>query len=57
MPLGHDPDTFCPTPRRGRLQVLDLDGIQMVHVDYCECTQSWVDGASFSAPISFHQLW
>ncbi|KAK0430440.1 hypothetical protein EV421DRAFT_1893559 [Armillaria borealis] len=40
MPLGHDPDTFCPTPRRARLQVLDLEGIQTVHVEYCECTQS-----------------
>ncbi|KAK0440544.1 hypothetical protein EV421DRAFT_1737210 [Armillaria borealis] len=40
LPLGHDPDTCCPTPCRGRLQVLDLEGIQTVHVDWCECTQS-----------------
>ncbi len=38
--LGHDPDSCCPTPHRGRLQVIDLDGIQTVYVDYCNCTQS-----------------
>ncbi len=38
--LGHDPDSCCPTPHRGRLQVIDLNGIQTVYVDYCNCTQS-----------------
>lgn len=40
MSLGHDPDTCCPTLVRGQLHILDLEGIQTVHIDYCDCVQS-----------------
>ncbi|KAK0466807.1 uncharacterized protein EV420DRAFT_1635847 [Desarmillaria tabescens] len=48
MALGHDPDTCCPTPLRGQLHVLDLEGIQTVHVDYCDCMQSLPHGDDIS---------
>ncbi|SJL11239.1 uncharacterized protein ARMOST_14642 [Armillaria ostoyae] len=40
MALGHDPDTCCPSPLHGQLHILDLEGIQTVHIDYCDCMQS-----------------
>ncbi|KAK0458719.1 uncharacterized protein EV420DRAFT_1642445 [Desarmillaria tabescens] len=40
FPLGHGPGSCCSSPRRGRLHVLDLEGIQTLYIDYCYCTQS-----------------
>ncbi|KAK0236278.1 hypothetical protein EDD85DRAFT_954140 [Armillaria nabsnona] len=39
FPLRHGPGSCCLTPRRGRLHVLDLEGMQTLFVEYCNCTQ------------------
>ncbi len=39
FPLGHGPGSCCETPRQGRLHVLDLEGMQTLFVDYCNCSQ------------------
>ncbi len=39
FPLGHGPGSCCLTPRHGWLYVLDLEGMQTLFVEYCNCTQ------------------
>ncbi len=40
MALGHDADQACFCIAPATLQVIDLEGIQMLAVDFCDCVKA-----------------